>query len=217
MVVVNLINASGEEGALASVFSRDVTLLHNPSVRYFHFDFHDYCRNNRYDQVSVMYSMLRDEHKQMGFVSFVSFLSLFVTCSCVFPRHPSRYFFQIGGELPAAMQTGVFRTNCIDCLDRTNVVQNTLSTEALLLQLKGLGAVNALSTDLSSLPALSRWWQDGLLFPHSCSFPLKDQSFHLVYSVGKQRRLHQHAIHRKCGIEDRLHAHGQAQHDGQRA
>ena len=48
--------------------ARDVTLLHNPNVRYFHFDFHDYCRNNRYDQVSVMYSMLRDEHKQMGFV-----------------------------------------------------------------------------------------------------------------------------------------------------
>lgn len=68
VVVVNLINATGEEGALASVFSRDVTLLHNPNVRYFHFDFHDYCRNNRYDQVSVMYSMLRDEHKQMGFV-----------------------------------------------------------------------------------------------------------------------------------------------------
>ena len=83
MVVVNLINASGEEGALASVFSRDVTLLHNPSVRYFHFDFHDYCRNNRYDQVSVMYSMLRDEHKQMGFVLFLSFLSFHDLFMCV--------------------------------------------------------------------------------------------------------------------------------------
>lgn len=75
----------------------------------------------------------------------------------------ARYFFQIGDSLPAATQTGVFRTNCIDCLDRTNVVQNTLSTEALLLQLKGLGAVNVLSSDLSSLPVLSRWWQEGLL------------------------------------------------------
>ena len=29
-------------------------------------------------------------------------------------------------------QTGVFRTNCMDCLDRTNVVQSMLAAENLL-------------------------------------------------------------------------------------
>src|SRR5690349_9384069 len=31
-------------------------------------------------------------------------------------------------------QTGVFRTNCIDCLDRTNVVQSLLGKRMLLIQ-----------------------------------------------------------------------------------
>ena len=29
-------------------------------------------------------------------------------------------------------QTGVFRTNCMDCLDRTNVVQSMLAAENLV-------------------------------------------------------------------------------------
>jgi hypothetical protein len=28
-----------------------------------------------------------------------------------------------GGEAPELVQTGILRTNCIDCLDRTNVAQ----------------------------------------------------------------------------------------------
>lgn len=32
-------------------------------------------------------------------------------------------------------QLGVFRTNCMDCLDRTNVVQSVLGRNVLLSQL----------------------------------------------------------------------------------
>lgn len=39
------------------------------------------------------------------------------------------------GSVPC-QQEGVFRTNCIDCLDRTNVVQSLLARESLQLQLK---------------------------------------------------------------------------------
>lgn len=42
----------------------------------------------------------------------------------------------------ASLQEGVFRTNCVDCLDRTNVVQGLLARhalEALLAQLGVLG------------------------------------------------------------------------------
>jgi len=37
---------------------------------------------------------------------------------------------------PVSMQKGVFRTNCIDCLDRTNVVQSLLSKRTLQQQLE---------------------------------------------------------------------------------
>ena len=44
--------------------------------------------------------------------------------------------------LPAAMeQRGVLRTNCIDCLDRTNVAQFSVGAHALGLQLAAMGLV----------------------------------------------------------------------------
>ena len=39
-------------------------------------------------------------------------------------------------------QKGVFRTNCIDCLDRTNVVQSLLATENLKDVLKRLSILS---------------------------------------------------------------------------
>ena len=38
-------------------------------------------------------------------------------------------------------QTGVFRVNCIDCLDRTNVVQSMLARVVLETQLVKLGVI----------------------------------------------------------------------------
>ena len=37
------------------------------------------------------------------------------------------YFLQSREGAVLARQSGVFRTNCIDCLDRTNVVQSLLA------------------------------------------------------------------------------------------
>ena len=36
----------------------------------------------------------------------------------------------------SSLQQGVFRTNCIDCLDRTNVVQSMLAHRILEIQLQ---------------------------------------------------------------------------------
>ena len=40
------------------------------------------------------------------------------------------------------MQKGVFRTNCMDCLDRTNVVQSVIARQLLLGWLNKLGMVS---------------------------------------------------------------------------
>jgi hypothetical protein len=47
------------------------------------------------------------------------------------------------------VQTGYFRTNCIDCLDRTNVSQSVIAREVLMDQLKLLRLLPAHATDLS--------------------------------------------------------------------
>ena len=41
-----------------------------------------------------------------------------------------------GSGAVVSVQQGVFRTNCIDCLDRTNVVQSMLARQSLLHQLQ---------------------------------------------------------------------------------
>lgn len=41
------------------------------------------------------------------------------------------------------MQTSVIRTNCMDCLDRTNVVQSTLSRWVLNRQLREVGVLQS--------------------------------------------------------------------------
>lgn len=41
-----------------------------------------------------------------------------------------------------SQQKGVFRVNCIDCLDRTNVVQSAFARHMLTTQLEALALLN---------------------------------------------------------------------------
>lgn len=58
-------------------------------------------------------------------------------------------FFRNGGSNSEdlQMQNGVARTNCIDCLDRTNAAQFVIGKRALGYQLYALGVINSTSTD----------------------------------------------------------------------
>ncbi|XP_059633273.1 phosphoinositide phosphatase SAC4-like isoform X2 [Cornus florida] len=49
---------------------------------------------------------------------------------------------------PPMFQKGVLRTNCIDCLDRTNVAQYAYGLAALGKQLRSLGVIDAAKIDL---------------------------------------------------------------------
>lgn len=51
---------------------------------------------------------------------------------------------------PSMFQKGVLRTNCIDCLDRTNVAQYAYGLAALGLQLHTLGATDNPKIDLDA-------------------------------------------------------------------
>ena len=48
------------------------------------------------------------------------------------------------GERPSKknMQKGIFRTNCMDCLDRTNVVQSVFARQLLVKWMSKLGMMN---------------------------------------------------------------------------
>lgn len=66
----------------------------------------------RYDRLSILIDRLAHEQDDLG-------------------------YFLINGEgTVISEQEGVFRTNCIDCLDRTNVVQSLLARRSLTLVLQ---------------------------------------------------------------------------------
>ncbi len=55
-----------------------------------------------------------------------------------------------GQSLETRIQNGVARTNCIDCLDRTNAAQFVVGKCALSYQLHALGIINDTSIDFDT-------------------------------------------------------------------
>ncbi|XP_077283352.1 phosphatidylinositol-3-phosphatase SAC1 [Arctopsyche grandis] len=106
-VLVNLIDQTGSEEALETAYRNAINQLSDPAVRYESFDFHSECRNLKWHRLDVLIDRL--DHEQDKF---------------------SYFLLGRNGAL-GSQQTGTFRTNCIDCLDRTNVVQSMLARRSL--------------------------------------------------------------------------------------
>uniref|UniRef100_A0A9J2Q5E8 Phosphatidylinositol-3-phosphatase SAC1 n=2 Tax=Ascaris TaxID=6251 RepID=A0A9J2Q5E8_ASCLU len=132
-VIVNLVNQRGREKRLGSELERVALQASLPFVRHNPFDFHRECHAMNWARLSILRDQLRDEITQFGF--FASSVA-----------HPER----------TRQQLGFFRTNCMDSLDRTNVVQAMIAKESLKDQLTFLGILHGALTvddfpDLSSL------------------------------------------------------------------
>lgn len=76
-------------------------------ARYEAFDFHHECRGMRWDRLSILLDRVQAEQEEYA------------------------YFLLLKDGTVGAQQDGVFRTNCIDCLDRTNVLQSLLARRNL--------------------------------------------------------------------------------------
>ncbi|XP_020598759.1 phosphoinositide phosphatase SAC7-like isoform X2 [Phalaenopsis equestris] len=115
IMAVNLVNKHGGEGRLSERFTKVMETITNSSIRYVHFDFHAICGHIHFERLSLLYDQIEDFLK----------------------RH--RYFLlEVEGE-KVQEQTGVVRTNCIDCLDRTNVTQSMIGGKMLESQLNQIG------------------------------------------------------------------------------
>lgn len=115
-VLVNLIDQRGKEEALERGYRAAVAAAALPGVRYEPFDFHAECRGMRYHRLNVLIDRITHEQTEFG------------------------YFLSRGGTV-LVRQSGVFRTNCVDCLDRTNVVQSLLAKLQLTTVLQLLAVV----------------------------------------------------------------------------
>ncbi|KAL1137682.1 hypothetical protein AAG570_009378 [Ranatra chinensis] len=114
LCIVNLVEQSGKEKVIWEGFTQQVMQYNSELVTYATFDFHEHCRGMRFENVAILVSRLDDVIQDMG-------------------------FFWKDKHGVICKQNGVFRVNCIDCLDRTNVVQTALGKAILEVQMSKLG------------------------------------------------------------------------------
>ncbi|KAB5589340.1 Recessive suppressor of secretory defect protein [Ceratobasidium theobromae] len=132
VVLVNLVNQVGYEMPVKDAFEHAVEEVMEGStgltvggggkvdgIRYEYFDFHKECKGMRWDRIQLLVERLQEQLDAHG-------------------------WFHVSANSPIPIQTqrGVVRTNCMDCLDRTNVVQSTLGKRVLEKQLRVIGILN---------------------------------------------------------------------------
>ena len=170
-VCVNLVNQKGSELVLVKEFTALVntynagrkadgkvaedgsggvsgTSIDSGEVRLINWDFHHECKGMKFENVSKLIALVgQAEWAAQGYFQ----------ASVVMQT--------VGGVrkqqwTPVRLQQGVFRTNCIDCLDRTNVVQAAFAQHVLMQQLAHLlpAAVSNSSTPPSVQQMLRTCW-----------------------------------------------------------
>lgn len=100
------------------------------------FDFHHECRGMRFENVSRLVERLKETLKEYGYITVKDGATLHT-------------------------QTGIMRTNCMDCLDRTGVAQCAFGQWALERQLKNEGMHIDLGGDSSTQWFNTLWADNG--------------------------------------------------------
>ncbi|KAB5539548.1 SacI homology domain-containing protein [Coniochaeta sp. 2T2.1] len=125
--IVNLVEKHGTEATVGDAYEKNVARLNEArgsgdeagkgvagKIHFEWFDFHDACRGMKFENVALLLQTLGQQLESFGSTTIVS-------------------------EDVTTKQTGVLRTNCMDCLDRTNVCQSSFAKYVLDHQLKEQG------------------------------------------------------------------------------
>lgn len=141
--IVNLVEKHGVESRIGSEYqskvaklNEDVFASRNSEVPFEWFDFHAACRGMKFENVSLLLDIMRNKLEELG--------------STV----------EENGEL-LIRQQGVLRTNCMDCLDRTNVCQSSFAKHMLEYQLRGEGFDSDLQADQETAWFNTLWADNG--------------------------------------------------------
>ncbi|KAF7648689.1 hypothetical protein LDENG_00152930 [Lucifuga dentata] len=117
-VILNLINQKGSEKPLGLAFDKLVTSMANGMIKYIPFDFHKECSRMRWHRLQILVDRVAEMQDEFG------------------------YFLVDADGTVLLNQDGTFRSNCIDCLDRTNVIQSLLARRSLQSQLQRMGVLH---------------------------------------------------------------------------
>lgn len=120
VTAVSLIDTRGAESKLGDAFSHAAELMAEPRLRYVPWDFHTKTKGMKYENVDLdLMPTLDADVEKFG------------------------YYLLGDGGVELKKQSGVFRINCIDSLDRTNVVQCVIAHRVMDDALVQLGVLDA--------------------------------------------------------------------------
>ncbi|KAF1937986.1 SacI domain-containing protein [Clathrospora elynae] len=130
----SLIDKHGTEAKIGGLYEKHAKALNEDGgidgkgkqLGFEWFDFHNVCRGMRFENVSKLMDSIEPFMKSTSWV-------------------------EIADDQIKQEQTGVLRTNCMDCLDRTNVVQSACARTALEAQL----SAGSYTIDLQNDPSTS--------------------------------------------------------------
>ncbi|KAG9279622.1 phosphatidylinositol-3-phosphatase SAC1-A [Astyanax mexicanus] len=117
-VILNLVNQKGSELPLEQAFAKLVNSMENGMIKYIAFDFHKECSKMRWHRLQILVDAVAEMQDEFG------------------------YFMLSSEGRVVSEQSGTFRSNCMDCLDRTNVIQSLLARRSLQNQLQRLGVLH---------------------------------------------------------------------------
>ncbi|KAG8998701.1 hypothetical protein FRB94_005962 [Tulasnella sp. JGI-2019a] len=117
VTAVDVAELSGKEAVVTTPYREAMEHMASPQATYYEFDFHRECAGMRYENILKLVTKLERTFESQG-------------------------FFWVSGPLVLSRQHGVFRVNCIDCLDRTNVVMSAFSRHVLTSQIEAVALVN---------------------------------------------------------------------------
>ncbi|RQX67155.1 putative SAC1 phosphoinositide phosphatase [Toxoplasma gondii CAST] len=160
--VVNLINKKGWEKSLGDLFEQLVAEQKSKDLSFIWFDFHHECSKMRWNNLSRLLEQAHAQLKQQQYFHAI----------CTSPAEndaatgaAGKAFFSWSEPLRALpgwkksevcrVQRGVCRINCIDCLDRTNVVESVFG-KRVLAELLVATRVQSAPLAQTSSPQLSR-------------------------------------------------------------
>lgn len=113
---------------------------------------------------------------------------------------PKTGFFRNGFDTESGLrlQNGVARTNCIDCLDRTNAAQFVVGKRALGYQLHALGVIDGTTVeyDTDAVNLFTNMWHD-----HGDTIAIQYGGSHLVNTMATYRKINQWSSHSRDMVE----------------
>ncbi|PGH02451.1 mannosyl-oligosaccharide alpha-1,2-mannosidase [Blastomyces parvus] len=113
---------------------------------------------------------------------------------------PKTGFFRNGKDVESGLQlqNGIARTNCIDCLDRTNAAQFVIGKRALGYQLHALGIIDEVSVeyDTDAMNLFTTMWHH-----HGDTIAVQYGGSHLVNTMATYRKINQWTGHSRDMVE----------------